>query len=134
MEKENVPQDKGNLTKNNLKELLYATDENGDYTTTLSSGWEPKTIALSNSIDDIKERIADAKQQVVSGEVSPICYYMEVNKMDLTILASYVGLWKWRVKRHFKPNIFAKLNDKTLQKYADAFEISVQELKNIKTD
>ena len=134
MEKENVPQDKGNLTKNNLKELLYATDENGDYTTTLSSGWEPKTIALSNSIDDIKERIADAKQQVVNGEVSPICYYMEVNKMDLTILASYVGLWKWRVKRHFKPNIFAKLNDKTLQKYADAFEISVQELKNIKTD
>ncbi|WP_456313776.1 hypothetical protein [Pseudomonas shirazensis] len=134
MEKENVPQDKGNLTKNNLKELLYATDENGDYTTTLSSGWEPKTIALSNSIDDINERIADAKQQVVNGEVSPICYYMEVNKMDLTILASYVGLWKWRVKRHFKPNIFAKLNDRTLQKYADAFEISVQELKNIKTD
>ncbi|TDO83802.1 hypothetical protein EV143_101244 [Flavobacterium chryseum] len=134
MEKEKVPQDKGNLTKNNLKELLYATDENGDYTTTLSSGWEPKTIALSNSIDDINERIADAKQQVLNGELSPICYYMEVNKMDLTILASYVGLWKWRVKRHFKPDVFAKLNDKTLQKYADAFEISVQELKNIKTD
>ncbi|MBF4515241.1 hypothetical protein IRZ71_02760 [Flavobacterium sp. ANB] len=134
MEKEKVPQDKGNLTKNNLKELLYATDENGDYTTTLSSGWEPKTIALSNSIDDIKERIAEAKLQVETGESSPICYYMEVNKMDITILASYVGLWKWRVKRHFKPNVFAKLNDKTLQKYADAFEISVQELKNIKSD
>jgi hypothetical protein len=134
MEKEKVPQDTGNLTKNNLKELLYATDENGDYTTTLSSGWEPKTIALSNSIDDINERIADAKQQVVNGEASPICYYMEVNKMDLTILASYVGLWKWRVKRHFKPDVFAQLNDKTLQKYADAFEISVQELKNIKSD
>jgi hypothetical protein len=133
MEKEKVPQDTGNLTKNNLKELLYATDENGDYTTTLSSGWEPKTIALSNSIDDIKERIAEAKLQVETGESSPICYYMEVNKMDLTILASYVGLWKWRVKRHFKPNVFAKLNDKILQKYADAFEISVQELKNIKT-
>ncbi|KUJ62613.1 hypothetical protein AR687_07195 [Flavobacteriaceae bacterium CRH] len=134
MEKEKVPQDTGNLTKNNLKELLYATDENGDYTTTLSSGWEPKTIALSNSIDDINERIADAKQQVVNGEASPICYYMEVNKMDLTILGSYVGLWKWRVKRHFKPDVFAQLNDKTLQKYADAFEISVQELKNIKSD
>ncbi|MNY64298.1 hypothetical protein D3C86_2013870 [compost metagenome] len=54
--------------------------------------------------------------------------------MDLTILASYVGLWKWRVKRHFKPEVFAKLNDKILKKYADAFDISVAELKNIKTD
>ncbi|MFW0736834.1 MULTISPECIES: hypothetical protein [unclassified Flavobacterium] len=133
MEKENVPQDKGNLTKNNLKELLYATDENGDYTTTLSTGWEPKTIALSNSIDEINERIAEAKLQVETGEVSPICYYMELNKMDLTILSSYVGMWKWRVKRHFKPAVFAKLNNSVLQKYADAFEISIAELKNIKT-
>ncbi|MFH6997968.1 hypothetical protein ACHRVZ_08540 [Flavobacterium sp. FlaQc-57] len=134
MEKEKVPQDKSNLTKNNVKELLYATDENGNYTTTLSTGWEPKTIALSNSIDEINERISDAKQQVQSGEVSPICYYMELNKMDLTILASYVGMWKWRVKRHFKPNVFNKLNNRILQKYADAFEISIAELKNIKTE
>ena len=130
MEKEKVPQDKSNLTKNNVKELLYATDENGNYTTTLSTGWEPKTIALSNSIDEINERIAEAKMQVETGEASPICYFMEVNKMDLTILASYVGLWKWRVKRHFKPTVFAKLNDKILKKYADAFDISVDQLKN----
>lgn len=130
MEKDKVPQDQSNLTKNNVKELLYATDENGNYTTTLSTGWEPKTIALSNSIDEINERIADAKQQVLDGEVSPIVYFMELNKMDLTILSSYVGLWKWRVKRHFKPNVFAKLNDNTLKKYADTFNISVEELKN----
>lgn len=134
MEKEKVPQDTSNLTKNNVKELLYATDENGDYTTTLSTGWEPKTIALSNSIDDINERIAEAKLQVETGESSPIYYYMERNKMDLTILASYVGMWKWRVKRHFKPAVFAKLNPTILQKYADAFEISIAELKNIKKD
>ncbi len=134
MEKENVPQDKGNLTKNNLKELLYATDENGEYTTTLSTGWEPKTIALSNSIDEINERIAEAKQQVEIGDISPIAYYMELNKMDLTILSSYVGMWKWRVKRHFKPTVFAKLSDSVLKKYADTFGISIAELKKIKTD
>jgi len=130
MEKDKVPQDQSNLTKNNVKELLYATDENGNYTTTLSTGWEPKTIALSNSIDEINERIADAKQQVLDGEVSPIVYFMEVNKMDLTILSSYVGFWKWRVKRHFKPSVFAKLNDKILKKYADTFGVSIEELKN----
>lgn len=130
MEKDQVPQDQSNLTKNNVKELLYATDENGNYTTTLSTGWEPKTIALSNSIDEINERIADARQQVLNGEVSPIVYFMEVNKMDLNILSSYVGFWKWRVKRHFKPSVFAKLNDKILKKYADTFGVSIEELKN----
>lgn len=130
MEKDKVPQDQSNLTKNNVKELLYATDENGNYTTTLSTGWEPKTIALSNSIDEINERIADAKQQVLDGEASPIVYFMEANKMDLNILSSYVGFWKWRVKRHFKPSVFAKLNDKILKKYADTFGVSIEELKN----
>jgi len=134
MEKENVPQHDSNLSKKNLKELVYATDENGNYTTALSTGWEPKAIALSNAIDDIKERAEEARLKVQIGEISPICYYMELNKMDLTILAGYVEMWKWRVKRHFNPAIFAKLNDKILQKYADAFEISIAELKNIKTD
>ena len=134
MKKNEVPQDKGNLSKSNMKELIYAIDENGNYTTTLSSGWEPKTIALSNSIEEINERIALARNQVKNGEASAIVYFMELNKMDLTILASYAQMWKWRVKRHFKPNVFAKLNDKVLQKYAAVFAISIEELKNFKTD
>lgn len=134
MKKEEVPQDKGNLSKSNMKELVYATDDKGNYTTALSSGWEPKTIALSNSIEEINERIEEAKHQVKEGTASPIVYYMEMHKMDLPILASYVGLWKWRVKRHFRPNIFRRLNDKVLQKYADAFEITLDALKNFKAD
>ena len=130
MRKEEVPQDQGNLSKSNLKELIYATDEKGNYTTALSTGWEPKTIALSNAIDDINERIATAKEQVKNGEVSPIVYFMELHKMDLPILSSYVGMWKWRIKRHFKPTVFAKLNDKILSKYAEAFSISIEALKN----
>ena len=134
MKKEEVPQDKGNLSNKNMKELVYATDEKGNYTTSLSTGWEPKTIALSNAIEEINERIALAKNQVNIGEMSPIYYFMEVNKMDLDILSSYVGLWKWRVKRHFKPSVFSKLNDTILQKYANVFAITVSELKNFKAN
>lgn len=134
MKKEEVPQDKGNLSKSNIKELVYAIDENGNYTTALSTGWEPKTIALSNAIDEINERIAVAKEQVNKGEVSPIVYLMEFSKMDIGVLSSYVGMWQWQVKRHFKPTIFAKLNDTTLQKYAETFNISVNKLRNFKTD
>lgn len=133
MKKEEVPQDKGSLSNKNMKELVYATDEKGNYTTALSTGWEPKTIALTNSIDEISERVAIAKAQVENNEASSIVYFMEYSRMDIGILSSYVGMWKWRVKRHFKPKVFAKLNDKILQKYADTFEISIEELRNFKT-
>ncbi|MGH2664185.1 hypothetical protein [Flavobacterium sp.] len=132
MKKEEVPQDSSNLSKSNLKELCYATDENGNYTTALSSGWEPKTIALENSIQDINERIEQAKNDVINGLASPIVYFMELHKMDWLTLAGYVEMWIWRVKRHGKPSVFKKLSDKTLGKYAEAFEISVEELKNYK--
>lgn len=126
MKKSDVPQDKGKLT-----ELCYVVDEKGDYTTINSTGWEPKKIALENAIQEINERSAAAKSRVLNNETSPIEYYMELNKMDLNILASYVGLWSWRVKRHFKPKVFKNLSDKILQKYADTFEISVEQLKDV---
>ena len=129
MKKNEVPQDKSNLESANFKELCYAVDENGDYTTALSTGWSPKTIALNNAIEALNERIAASKQRVRELKASPLEYYMELHKMDLPILASYVGIWKWRVKRHFRPAVFNNLNNKTLQKYADVFDITIEELK-----
>ncbi len=134
MKETEVPQDESSLSKNKVKELVYATDENGNYTTTLSSGWEPKTIALNNSLQVIDDRIAEAKQQILAGEASPILYFMELNRMDIGILTSYIGMWQWRVKRHFKPQVFKKLNDRILQKYADTFNITISELKNFKAE
>lgn len=132
MKKNEVPQDKSKLEKANIKDMVYAVDENGNYVTELSTGWNPKTIALNNAIKQIEERVTAAKERVLNNESSPLEYYMELNKMDLPILASYVGMWKWRVKRHFKPTVFAKLPQKTLEKYADVFNISVEDLRQIK--
>jgi hypothetical protein len=115
-----------------MRELCYATDDKGNYTTALSSGWEPKTIALNNALEDIKERTEEARQQVINGQASPVVYFMELSKMDIGILAGYVGMWQWRIKRHFKPKVFAGLSDKVLQKYATAFLITTDELKNFK--
>ena len=131
MKKNEVPQDKSNLESANIKEMYYAVDENGEYTTELSTGWDPKTIALDNAIKDIEERTEIAKQKVLNNTASPIEYYMELHKMDVGILASYAGIWSWRVKRHFKPSVFKKLSKKQLQKYADIFDVTVEQLKDI---
>lgn len=134
MKEEEVPQDKSNLSTKNVRELCYATDKDGNYTTVLSQGWEPKTIALNNSIQEIEERIERARIEVKEGKASPIVYYMELHKMDLIVLSDYVGMWQWRIKRHFKPSIFARLSGTVLKKYADAFDVTVSQLTNYKGD
>lgn len=130
MKKQDLPQDESNLKSANMTEVLYVTDENDNYTTANSIGWEAKKAALDESMELIHERIEEAKQNVANNMVSPIIYFMELNKMDLSVLAAYVGMWKWRVKRHAKPKIFKTLSNSVLKKYADAFGISVDELKN----
>ncbi|MCX2678333.1 hypothetical protein OOZ15_00115 [Galbibacter sp. EGI 63066] len=131
MKKDEVPQDDSSLSEMNAKELCYAVDKDGNYITAKSTGWEAKTIALENAMQVIKERVENARQRVIAGKTSPIEYYMELHKMEVNILASYVGMFKWRVKRHFKPKVFKKLSDKVLQKYADVFEMSIDDLKRV---
>jgi len=130
MKKQDLPQDESNLKSANMTEVLYVTDENDQYTTANSIGWEAKKLALEESMELIHERIEEAKQNVALNKVSPVIYFMELNKMDVSVLAAYVGMWQWRVKRHTKPRIFKTLSDTILKKYADAFGISVEELKN----
>ena len=129
MKKEEVPQDKSNLESADFRELCYAVDEDGSYVSVNSSGWEPKTLALSRAIERIQERIEVARQKVLSGESSPLEYFMEKHKMDVPVLASYAGIWAWRVKRHLRPGPFSKLNERMLTRYASVFEISVDALK-----
>ncbi len=130
MKKNEVPQDEGSLAKKNVHELCYAVDENGRYTAVPSRGWEAKTLALNESLELIEERIADTKQAVLAGKLSPIAYFMELHRMDLPLLASYVGIHRWFVKRHFQPRRFRKLKPHTLKKYADVFGITVEQLRS----
>lgn len=130
MKKEDIPQDPGALNRF-TREVSYAVDENGNYTTELSKGWDVKIKALDVAWDDIEKKVTGARQKVLNGEVSPLYYFMELKLMDINILSAYTGFWKWQIKRHFKPRIFKKLSDKKLQTYATALEVSVEELKNM---
>lgn len=128
MQKKDIPQDPSALV-NYIKELCYAVGDNGTYETANSTGWDVKTNALNVAWQDIEKRIIDAKQKVEKGEASPILFFMELRLMDLGIVAAYTGFWKWTIKRHMKPNVFKRLSNSQLQKYADVFEISITDLK-----
>ena len=130
MKKEDVPQDLSSLGKI-TKEVCYATDHSGKYITELSKGWDIKTTALNAAWKDIEERILAAKEKVLRNEASPILYFMEKKLMDIGILAGYTGFWKWQIKRHLKPEVFNKLSDRILDKYAGVFNVTVMELKSM---
>jgi hypothetical protein len=130
MKKEEIPQDDGALNKL-TKEVVYAVDSSGNYSTELSTGWDVKTKALDAAWQDIDQRIANAKQKVLNNEASPLLYFIELRLMDIGIVAAYTGFWKWTIKQHLKPSVFKKLPEKKLQQYADAFNVSVEELKTM---
>lgn len=130
MKKSDVPQDKGHLSKDNYNEVYYAINDDGEFSKTLSAGWETKNIVQSETLKVLEERTEVARKKVENGVASPILYFMELKRMDWEILSNYVGIWKFFVKRHAKATVFRKLNDSTLKKYAEAFEISVEELKH----
>lgn len=128
MKKEEIPQDDGALNKL-TKEVVYAVDGSGKYSSELSTGWDVKTKALDLAWEDIEKRIEAARQKVLNNEASPILYFLELRLMDMGILAAYTGFWKWTIKKHLKPAAFKNLSQQKLQQYADAFNVTVEELK-----
>lgn len=130
MKKEDVPQDLGALGKL-TNEVCYATDSSGKYVTALSRGWDVKTAALDTAWDEVSERINTAKLKVLNNEASPLLFFMEKGLMDISILAGYTGFWQWQVKRHLKPNVFKKLTDKQLKRYAEVFNVTIDDLKTM---
>ncbi len=130
MKKEEIPQDDGALNKL-TKEVVYAVDSSGKYSTELSTGWEVKTKALDVAWQDIEKRIEDARQKVLRNEASPILYFMELRLMDIGIVAAYTGFWKWTIKKHLRGAAFKNLSEERLKKYAEAFNVSVEELKTM---
>jgi hypothetical protein len=129
MKTSEVPQDPIRTLRGE-KKALYAVDDRGEYIRTSTRGWEAEEIVLTQVIDDFDEKARAAAARVRSGESSPIEYFMNKKWMDPLTLAQAMGLYRWQVKRHFKPAVFTKMDGRTLAEYARLFGVSVERLKN----
>lgn len=132
MQKKDVPQDVG--LNQGLSEITYAVDDDGRYVQVPSLGWEPKNIANQQAWGVIRKEIASVIEQIRSGKRSPLAYHMTRNLMNVGLLASYMGLSRWRVRRHLKPAGFNRLDQALLKRYADVFGISPGALTTIPDD
>jgi hypothetical protein len=53
------------------------------------------------------------------------------SRMDLALLSQTTGIWRWRVRRHLRPAVFARLSARVLQRYADALGVTVDALREV---
>ena len=127
MENCNVPQHNISTYANN-KKAIYATDENGQYCLVASSGWEVEETVTKQALGELERLAGEAHDRVSSGAVSPLFFHMYARRMDVQILSESTGIYKWRIKRHFKPAVFARLSEKIRGRYAEALGLSIEAL------
>ena len=130
MNEDQVPQDRIS-TYGGRKKLFYAVDHDGAYVTVPSSGWEAEAIATRSALEEIARRQRDAWERATSGATSPLEYYMHCRRMDLALLAGATGFSRWRIRRHFRPEVHRRLSDRILARYGEALGIDVATLKSL---
>jgi hypothetical protein len=68
------------------------------------------------------------RKQVLENKISPIHYFITIQDISTADLASRAGICHARLKKHLKPEGFAKIPVKLLKKYAEIFNIPVANL------
>jgi len=130
MDVNEVPQE-GNRTMGGHKRAMYARDADGRIVIVASAGGEVDETVTLQALEFIREQTEAARKRVEAGETSPLEYWMYAQRLDLPQMSQVTGFWKWRIRRHFQPQRFAKLPGDILQRYADVMGISVEQLRTL---
>ena len=123
--------DEGKITgvSEGLTVIQYAVDGPGQCRRMASTDTGTVDVVNRQAWEVIEREVATARARVMAGKASVLLYYMAANQMDPSLLAKYMGIACWRVKRHLKPGVFAKLHPDLLAGYAALFKINVDDLR-----
>lgn len=130
MREQDVPQE-GNATLAGHRKAVYAVADDGKLRLVPSRGWEAEEIVTRQAVEDLERRAEDARRRVLAGKTAPLEYHMYRARMDIALLSQTTGIWRWRVRRHFDPRVFARLSPSVRRRYAEALGIPVEALGRI---
>jgi hypothetical protein len=122
-----VPQE-GNRTLGTHRKAVYARDADGRMVIVPSRGSEMDETVTVQAIERMNAFAEDARQRVLAGKSAPLEYWMYAKRMDMLLLSQVTGMWQWRIRRHLRPEKFASLPPKILQRYAEALGVSIEQL------
>ncbi len=130
MRERDVPQE-GNATLAGNRKAVYAVAEDGKLRIVASRGWEAEEIVTRQAVEDLERRAQAARARVLAGETSPLEYHMYKARMDVPLLSQTTGLWRWRVRRHFRPGVFARLPLSLRRRYSEALGVPLEQLDKV---
>lgn len=130
MRTDEVPQDE-NTALGGHRKAMYAVGPDGRYTLVPSKGWEVEATVTLQAVEAFQRQADDARRRAREGKTSPLEFHMYDRRMDLVLLSQTSGVWRWRIRRHFRPEVFARLRPKLLARYADALGLTVEQLKQL---
>ncbi|MCX6251471.1 MAG: hypothetical protein NTX61_12050 [Bacteroidetes bacterium] len=110
--------------------ILYVEKEDGNY-----GPMQTGSYITGNYLDDYKLKRGHLEEslrnKVINNEISPVSYYMILEDLTVSELASRAGIRKSIVKKHLDPAGFGQARVSTLKKYAGVFNIPVSALLQI---
>ncbi|QLF94279.1 hypothetical protein HW090_14165 [Pseudomonas sp. ABC1] len=133
MKLDEVPQDANSIYGGHSK-LLYAVDEKGHYQGAQSTGWDAEAYSTRQALAELQHLEAEAEAAWRRGEASPLQCLMYRYRLDEPALAQVTGLWRWRIRRHFRPQVYRRLGAALLARYAEAFGLPVEQLIDYQKD
>lgn len=116
--------------KDQQKKVYYKPSDRGNYMLETSPGL-PEAVVSGLFMHEEAVCIEKARKTVLAGMKSPLLYHMERRQMKPEMLAKAVGIAVFRVKRHLRPEIFSKLKPSVLDRYAEALDVTREELKTV---
>jgi AcrR family transcriptional regulator len=92
------------------------------------NGYEATTMS------DIAAAVGVSTRQVsrlFAAHDTSVSAYVLRRRLDRAhrLLSQVTGLWQWRIRRHFRPDIFQGLSAGLLKRYGDAMGLSIEQLK-----
>lgn len=107
--------------------ILYVEKEDGKY-----EAMQTGSYLTANYIDDYflkRSNLEKSLQEMIEkGEINAIGYYMVLEDLTVSELASRAGKFSWTVRQHLKPCNFSKISEASLKKYSVVFNVPVEEI------
>jgi hypothetical protein len=107
--------------------IIYVEKEDGKY-----GPIQTGSYITSNYLDDYELKRKNLEEslrtKIQTREISPVYYYMVLEDLTISELASRVRIRKGKVKKHLRHENFKLINNEMLKQYADVFNVSIVDL------
>ena len=107
--------------------ILYVEKEDGKY-----GPIQTGSYITSKYLDDYelkRKNLEDSlRKKIQNREASPVYFYMVLEDLTISELASRIRIRKAKVKKHLRHEYFNLIGNEMLQQYADVFNVSLDDL------